>query len=75
MSYRNSWLQSQTRTDPPSPLLTSRRPSGLNASENTRPLCPLSVKICWPDSTDQNRMFESAQPATSRLLSGLKRTQ
>ena len=48
---------SQTFTDPPTPPLTIRFPSGLQLAMVTKPVCPLNASVSCCLTTEGYKMF------------------
>ena len=51
--------------------VTIRLPSGLNAAEETQPVCPWREARVLPESASQTRAVLSSEAVTTRLPSGL----
>ena len=45
-------------------------PSGLNATEHTRSVCPFSVARCFPDRTSQSLITDALAAASEQLING-----
>src|ERR1700730_4696535 len=63
---------SHSPTEPSSPALASSVPSGLKATDHTRPLCP--ARVCWraPVRASHSRIARSSPAVASIAPSGLK---
>src|SRR5262249_23180507 len=58
----------------PQPAVTSRAPSGLNATPVTKPACPRSSRSSVPVRTSHTFTVRSPLPETTRVPSGLNAT-